>query len=153
MKRVSPRRRYFASLFSAGAVLLVLGGSLHYYANRAQRVKLASRVSALERDIAALHPSMQNSSAVGDSSAVSNEPRSGESAGGYRQGPVCRPRLLGSGRNRGYAWCEYVFADGYTARYYLRTNSTPAQVRAYVSRLVSDSRAHSFPDDDKDSID
>ena len=144
---ISPKKRYFASIFSAAAFLVVVGGSCHYVANRSQRVALVTRLEDMERDLSLLRDdlaSMQKSGAVARLSAEGNEPQRGESAEGSRLTSASRPRVLGRGRTGQWLYCDIRYPDGATRRYYIRANPSPGQVKQFVATLSADSFEHSI---------
>lgn len=106
---------------------------------------LSVRLDTLSKRLDEISQSMQNRSAVDRLVAEGNEaPNGAESVGGYPNGLVCRPRILGSGRNGRYLYTDVRHVDGQVLRYYIAANATPLEVRAFVRSMAEDAQDRRF---------
>ena len=149
---MKPRNLFYHALLALHTVLLLVVVSFTWYDNRRATTSTRRALSGFESRLDALAAQVDSSlsgpprvRSSRDSSQVDSSlsapPRVRSPADDWERVP---PRVLGSGVSGRWAYVDVCYADGATRRHYVRTNSTPREVKSFVRSLATESDFHSW---------
>ena len=138
--RLTLRRRLNAALLAGAAALLLVGTIGHRAAYRSQLADLRRRVDDLSEQF---HYLPREGGKGGSTPLLKQDaPENWEASqdASVQSPPTLPPRVLGMGTTGAWKYADVRHVDGSVKRYYLRTNSTPAQVNSWIRSMVEDAR-------------
>lgn len=145
------RNLYYHALLALHTVLLLVVVGLTWYDNRRATTSTRRTLSAFESRLDSLSaqvdsslfasPRVRSSRDSQVDSSLSASPRVRPFLDDWERVP---PRVLGSGVSGRWAYIDVHYGDGSIRRHFIRTNSTPRDVKSFVRSLATESDFHSW---------